>query len=109
MLTDYINPRKPTEKEVEELMDYVLSAREIDSGVKWDKETREFERAMGEVNISGAWIAVFDNFEFTSTSDYKMKKGRLMSCVWPGFRGWCTVFIWYDDKFVELMRGSRIA
>ena len=91
MINDLPKPRKPTEVELQELINHILECRENDSEAKWDDCTKTVEEAMVEGLLFDSWIAVFDSFRFKKTSkpSESYAWGKLMSCVWGEWSSVC--------------------
>jgi len=94
-----MNPRKPTEEEKKQLLDYILRDEDpemFDAG-KIDPEHKEWMKEAIEV----AAIAVFDNY-ITDSVGYA---GKVMVVVWPLAPGAIQSYTWYEDggkKYLSL-------
>lgn len=84
-----MEPRKPTQEEKEQLVEYMW----IESYVAPTQEEKEQQREF----VEGAAIAVFDSY----MPDSPGYVGKVMVVIWPGGVSLVEVFIWEDGKIVR--------
>ena len=84
-----MNPRKPTEEEKEQLVQYVILSQYRNPSDEEEQQERGF--------VEGAAIAVFDHY-MTDSPGYA---GKVMVVVWPGSPGQTQTFIWQREE-IEL-------
>ncbi len=81
-----MNPRKPTEEEKEQLVQYLWLENYIDPTEEDKVQQREF--------VDRAAIAVFDHY----TTDSPGYSGKVMVVVWPGSPGMTQTFTWNREE-----------
>ncbi len=87
-----MNPRKPTEEEKKQLIEFLLRNENpdwYDAGY-----TTEEDRKKEAATVATARIAVFD--ECTPSSKY-VYAGKVMVVVWPAGSEYTQVYTWYRD------------
>ncbi len=83
-----MKPRKPTEKEKQELVEFLLTH---------DYENNENERENVVGYVENAVIAVFDNYT-TSSPGYS---GKLMVVVYDGDPNQTETYIWQRENWID--------
>ncbi len=81
-----MNPRKPTQEEKEQLVQYLWLKNYVDPTDEDKKQEQDF--------VENAAIAVFDHY-ITDSPGYS---GRVMIVVWRGSPGQTQTFIWNREE-----------
>ena len=97
-----MNPRKPTEQEKKQLVEFILRDEDLemfDIGNIDPERKAEIEEA-----VKDAAIAVFDNY-ITDSVGYA---GKIMVVVWPSAPEHTRTFTWYRDSTREYLAEEKI-
>jgi hypothetical protein len=92
-------PRQPTEKEINELVEWDLEGDEALSHPKPTGEELEDLRS----TMTDAYIAVFDDYQ----GYYSTYSGKVMMVVWPWIHNHFDLFIWPDGKLTRVTEVHR--
>ena len=84
-----MNPRKPTDEEKEQLIQYLWMSNYVNPKEEDIAQQREF--------VDRTAIAVFDHY----TTDSPGYSGKVMLVVWSGSPGLTQTFIWNREE-IEL-------
>ena len=84
-----MNPRKPTQEEKDQLIQYLWQHNDVDPTDADREEAQDF--------VENAAIAVFDDYQ-TDSPGYV---GKVMVVVWSGGPGITEVFVWREGKIAQ--------
>ncbi len=85
-----MNPRKPTQEEKDQLVQYLWLKNYVDPTDADKEEQQGF--------VENAAISVFDHY----TTDSPGYQGKLMVVVWGGSPTLCQVYIWNREEIEEI-------
>jgi hypothetical protein len=87
-----LSPRRPSDKELKDLEEFIVSAREAENGQILSEVTHMSEQELARHFISESGIGVFEFGEKSGLLD-----GRVMVGVWSTFPVNASVFVWNKD------------